>query len=266
MLGVHLWLWQDMNNDGAAELVMSDSLCGAHTCFDNFKILSWNGIEFINRLADRTDRTDDLPNPRGEISDPDGDGIYDFVVQSGGISSVGAGPQRGKIRVWTYDSAQGVWMFASDTPGESNFRLHILHDADVAATRGDYDTALTLYDRVVNDDTLQDWIDPPTERENLTAFAMYREVMIHLLRGNTGATEATLTQMRNRFPPESTQTGYVDMALLFHATYPTGLETTCAAVRDFATLHASTVLEPLGSIVFGYGNPDYTAGQMCFGQ
>ncbi|MCB9136526.1 MAG: hypothetical protein H6636_13960, partial [Anaerolineales bacterium] len=166
-LGEHLWLWQDLNADGAAELVMSDALCGASTCFDNVKILVWDGNTFTNRLADRTDRTDDLPNPKVEVADLDGDRIFDLVVTAGGISSAAAGPPRGKIRTWTYDAAQGVWVFAKDTLAPSNFRIHLLHDADTAANQGNDAQALEWYDRVINDNSLLDFVDPETEQANL---------------------------------------------------------------------------------------------------
>jgi hypothetical protein len=61
-----------------------------------------------------------------------------------------------------------------ETLGPSNFRIRALHDADAASKKGDYETALALYERVINDETLDDWIEPDTERANLSAFAKYR--------------------------------------------------------------------------------------------
>lgn len=261
-MGVHLWLAQDLNGDGAAELVAGETVCGASTCFENVRILAWDGNTFTNQL---TDRTDDLPFPTVEVIDPDGNGVFDLVIRAGGLGSVGAGPQRGQTKVWQYDPGQELWAFASNTPDPAVYRLHALHDADAAANRGDFEAALALYDRVINDDTLQDWVDPATERATLSAFALYRELTLYLHDGNAAQAEAILLELQTRFPPDSAQRGYVDMALLFRDTYPTGWDAACAAVTDFAATHAAQILDSLGSMAFGYGNPDYTPEMMCVG-
>ncbi|HLF88213.1 MAG TPA: hypothetical protein VI451_04655, partial [Anaerolineales bacterium] len=142
-----LWVWQDLDANGTAELVASDTQCGAHTCFANVKILAWDGRGFVNKL---TETTDDLPSPEVQVTDADGDGVFELEVAAGGIASVGARPQRSLTRVWIYDPVQGIWAPDRETLGLSNFRLHALHDADAAAKRGDYETALALYERVIN--------------------------------------------------------------------------------------------------------------------
>jgi hypothetical protein len=81
-----LWVWQDLDANGAAKLVASDTHCGAHTCFASVKILTWDGSGFANKL---TGTTDDLPSPHVQVSDADGDGVFDLEVVAGGIASVG---------------------------------------------------------------------------------------------------------------------------------------------------------------------------------
>jgi hypothetical protein len=252
---------QDINADGRMELITSSIACGAHTCYEEVKALVWNGLAFENRLEGISD---DLPYPDIQITDYDGDGIFDIEITGSGIGSLGAGPQRNITRVWKFDPGTGYWVVGEEIAGYSDYRLHVLHDADDSTKRGEYDVAQVLYRRVIDDPSLLDWVDPPIEQKNLGAYAHFRIVALNTLRGKTGDAQAILDVMMERYPQGSPQYAYVEMAAGYMSTFVSaGVDGACAAASTYADANAENVLTPLGSLAFGYGNRDYKPEDMC---
>ncbi len=257
----HIWYVQDLDADGAAEVVLSQATCGAHTCFDDLEVLGWDGEAFTSRLDGETL---DLPYPDVRVEDTDGDGVYELAVVAGGIGSVGAGPQRDITRRWSLDPAKGRWISQEDTLGVSNFRIHILHDAETAARAGAFEQALALYQRVVTDNSLDEWADPDTERANLAAYARFKQVVVYSLIGQEDFAEITLEELQTAYPEDSPQNAYVLLAETFYAGWDSGgLQSGCAAAAAYAGEHAEAVLAPLGPGAFGYANPEILPADIC---
>ncbi len=251
---------QDMNADGVAELVTSGDFCGAHTCFSEAQILGWDGEGFVNFLEGNTS---DMPFPYIEIVDRDNDGFYDLEITGSGVASAGAGPPRGSIRVWSFD-AGGSWLLTGETLLPSDYRIHVLHDADASAQADDYPTALDLYHQVVDDPFLEDWIDPVSEQANLNAYAYFKIVILRTLLGETVLADLIFDKFSETYSPETPQHAFVEMTTLFlDALDVDGQEAACAAVMVYAAEHDEAILVPLGSQVFGYGNRDYGPEDMC---
>ena len=257
----HLWYLQDLGADGSAELVISEAICGAHTCFDDVQVLSWEGGVVENRLEGSTL---DLPSPDVRISDADGDGVYDLEVVSGGVGSVGAGPQREVSRVWRLAPEAGRWVMDREVMGSSGYRIHALHDAEDAARGGDYERALVLYQQVVSDSTLADWTDPAVEQAYLGAYARYKMMAIYLLEGQADFADTVYAAMQADYPQGSDQRAYVEMAEAFRDGFAGGGEAGgCAAAAVYAAGHSQAVLDPLGPARFGYANREFTAEDVC---
>jgi hypothetical protein len=253
-------LVQDLNADIQNELVISSRTCGAHTCYYDVRILSWNGVEMENKLQGTTT---DLPYPNIQVTDFDGDGIYAFEATGTAIGAVGAGPQRDRIRVWEYDPATGYWAFSSETLGPSEFRIHVVHDADAAMRRGEYLIAALLYQQVIEDDALKDWMDFSLERAYLSAYAYFKRVVAASFLGELDEANELLEEMA-RLYIETDQQGYVELAGDFVEAFLTGGEEAgCAAAHEYAALNPELILDPLGSSVFGYANPDYAPEDIC---
>lgn len=252
---------QDMNQDGIKEVIYSSSKCGAHTCFEDTQILSWTGFSFERKLDGSTS---ELPSPNVQITDYDQDGVYDFEVVSGGYGSVGAGPQRSKSTIWRYDPEAGIWAFGEENDGISNYRVHLVHDADAAMRRGEYQVALLLYDQVINNPNLLDWQDPDLEQLNLGAYVRYKIVVSFALQGDVGSARAFLDSVKNIYASFSEQSAFMEMAELFLNAYESeGEQKACEAAIVYSAEHADVILAPLGQGVYGYANPDYTPFDIC---
>ena len=252
---------QDLNADRRAELVTGSVTCGVHTCFEQVKVLGWSGDNFENLLVGETT---DLPYPDIRLVDPDGDGVFDLEVAGGGFGSVGAGPQRTLTRHWRYDSAAGRWQDSRDLLAPSNYRIHVLHDAETAALARDYDQALLDYGRVVSDPTLVDWIDPEVEKANLAAYALFKTAVVNLIQNQLDLAQATFDQLADTYPPGTKGHAYVELAVAFQAAYPAGgVSSGCAAAQKYAADHPDQVLLPLGSAVYGYANRDVSPQDIC---
>ena len=256
--GPYIWFLQDLNGDGKADLVSSQTTCGAHACFDRVQILVWNREAFENRLEGDSG---DLSNPVIEVDDPKSDGLYDLLVTSTGAGSVGAGPARSLTRVWSFQPDKGVWQPQGEFLGASDFRIHLLHDADTEAKAGQYDLASQLYSRVIEDDTLQDWVDPGMERANLSAYAHFKLMVIGHLQGEDQLAQQQLSDLEATFPAGTPQHAFVEMAIVFEKAFAAGgLESGCPAAQEYAAQHEDQILTVLD---FGYGNPTYTPEDIC---
>lgn len=252
---------QDLNADGKAELIASAGSCGAHTCFEDVEILAWDGEQFKNLLDGDTK---EIPYPDIRITDEDGDGIYNVEIAGSGYGSVGAGPQRNVTDIWRYDPSSGMWNFDQQVFQESNYRIHVLQDAETATKNGDYANALVLYNRVINDTSLEDWMDPETEKANLSAYALFKSGVVYTIEGQEDLAKTTFAQLSSSYPPDEPQHAYVDMANAFQQAYTSdGLEAACSAARTSASKHSDQILAPLGPQAFGYANPEIHSDDVC---
>ena len=250
----------DMNADGQNELIITKSSRGAHTSFADIQILSWTGSFFESKLQGSTK---DLPSPEANLTNYDQDEIYELEVVGHGVQSTGAGPPRDIIRLWEYDRDTGYWVLASEILAASNWRIHALHDADAAMRRGEYLIAGLLYQQVMEDESLLDWMDHLLERANLSAYAYFKRVVATAFQGDLDGATTLYGQMSLELE-DTSQYIFVEMTLSFLEGFAVdGQEGGCAAAHEFADLNEEAILMPLGSAVYGYSNPDYAPEDIC---
>lgn len=250
---------RDLNADGSVDLLLARETCGAHTCFSHIQVLIWRRNTLVNILQGQSG---DLPYPSIQVLGPAADGRFEIAVTGTGFGSVGAGPQRGLTRTWAWDPMGGALVPGPDLALPSTYRIHILNDADQADLDGSYETALGLYNQVIKDDTLQDWIDPVRERAFLSAYAMFRRVVAQLQLGNMAAAQREYEALRNAYPPASEAGAYGLMGEAFWTAYQSSrsIGPACVQAQEFARANEASVLQPL---YFGYANPVYTALDVC---
>jgi hypothetical protein len=252
---------QDLNADLLPELVAAFSTCGAHTCFEALGIYSWQSDHFANRLDSSTA---DLPFPNVTVEGPDENGFFAIRISASGFGSTGAGPQREIKRVYTYDPAKQNWTQFAEMLGSTNYRIHLLQDAEDLAAEDKFPEALVLYQQVISSDALLDWQDPVAERAHLAAYARYKIVVLYTLLGREEIAQAAVAEFEAAVPENSDQAGFLEMASIFRrqggAADP---GRACAAVQKYAAENQEQLLAPLGSSGFGYANREFTALDTC---
>ena len=251
----------DLNNDKRADVIFSSTTCGASTCFEAVQILLWNGEFFEPRLEGSTA---DLPYPDIQLVDYDQNGTYSLEIVGSGFGSVGAGPQRPTGLVWDYNPETGLWQAGEEILGPSDYRIHLIHDADDAARRGEYEIALLLYQQVVDSDALLDWINPEEERRTLSAYARFKMVALNTFLNNEGNAQQVLQQMQQVYLSNQLQHVFVEMAEEFLLGYFNGgTDMGCTAAHVFAAQNADRVLVSLGPVIYGYSNREYSPIDIC---
>jgi len=250
---------RDFTGDGHPELFTLWESCGAHTCFAQAEILKWAGSGFENLWQGRSD---DLPSPEIELQGPLANGSTSISITARGIGSAGAGPYREIRRTWTWHGESGQFEVSEETLADPKYRIHVLHDADLAALEGDYEAAAIGYRRVMEDGTLDDWSSGEDGRAALGAYAAYRQIVIDVRYGNTADAEAGMLFLQAAYPPESPQHAYVDLAGSFREAYQISgdLGEACLAAQSYAHSNPEAVLEPL---YYGYANRTYLAADIC---
>jgi hypothetical protein len=289
----------DMNLNGVPELVIGNAV-GGQTQTIEFQILEWNGQSFKSLVAPEHIRsrfvdagvwhgTIYMMGAKSTIEDIDGNGTLELVL-NGGIPIIGgdaasAGPWRAETLVWAWN---GEWFklgsMELDPPA---YRFQAAQDGDRLTVTGHYDDAIAVYERVIQDETL-DWWSPerteynmaffdgdpteppppapdPAERPRLSAYAAYRIMLIHAVRGEVTLAALDYEAIRQRYSKLETAHSYAQLATEFW----TALQNTsdvaqaCREVVAYATQHSDTVLEPLGPSYYGWANMSYSATDVC---
>jgi len=251
---------QDFNADGQREVVYSSTHCGAHTCFEDVQILSYENGEYLPRLEGSTP---EYPYPDIKLTDFDHDGVYNLEVVGTAIASVGAGPQRDSINIWQYDAGSSTWKLGEHTLAASPFRVHLVHDAEGAMDRAEYLIGSLLFEQVIEDEQLLEWADEEEEYRNLAAYAYFKRIVAAVYLEDLAAADQLFGEL-DKLYGRGNQYAYVDMAEVFLAVNQSdGLEVACTAVQQYSETNKAVVLTPLSSSVYGYANPDFEPADIC---
>ena len=247
----------DANEDGLQDIVYTLITCGAHTCFESLQILSWRETGFFSLMGGRLD----MPHPTYAVTP----GRIDAV--SGSVASVGAEPQRGYSEVWEWNGdvftvTQQIW----EPPV---YRYHALLDGDRALLSGGYVTAITTYERVVGDDTLQEWgaesevVDPGVERAQLAAFARWRLVLTYVQSGDLDGAQSAYDRLQAEHPDGAVGHDVAALAEVFWGAYAADRSVVdgCTALIVAAKEHTS--VHDFFNENYGYANPRWEAEDLC---
>lgn len=210
--------YDDMTGDQIPELILERNICGAHTCTQFYFVLSHHYGRFENLVSLPTNRfewgdmatlfyqdgfaqtiTITYSEFQG-LEDVNQDGLADLLVYGGWHGSAGSGIQRPRTETWSWNGKQIAlsnveWV-------ESDFRLHILWEANDNYYFGNYSRARTLFLQSINDTTLKDnpYGNVETHCNSAVRFAAFRLLLISLLDGDIQQAKEWQTWLETNHP------------------------------------------------------------------
>lgn len=139
-----IWLVRDLTADGNAEIVMSASACGAHTCAQTINLLQWQTTT-LNSILELN-----VANPTMLWSDLTTDGTIELIVNRGTIGSDGAGMQRKQTEIYQWDGSRYTLNAITPDPVVSQHPYWQLLDGFTALADDQLDLARQLFSSASN--------------------------------------------------------------------------------------------------------------------
>lgn len=256
----------DLTGDGLPELITDATICGAHTCFDNYRIIGLTDGALVDLIQAPPAAEGESPGTiismsyaDSKLADVDNDGLPEFLVHGGTIGSAGAGVVRPRTEVWGWDGA--VVSPAETILDPTGYRHHILYEANDRMAAGDLDGALALYETAINDAALRDdgFAHPPEQtRADISAFAAFRLILIDLMQGDTARAASRLAWLQGMYPGSAA--AGAALTLVSEWAGPDGAAALCARIES----GLATLDNPTGALAdMGYGNPSLGAADFC---
>lgn len=244
----------DMNADGQADVVWTDTTCGGNACFTSTHVVSWVDGGFVNWIDEGTT----MAAARVALRDLTPEGSGQEVVMSGGVVGAGlAGPQRAMTTTWA-SLAGAPYTLTGVRQAPSWCLYHAVQDADRALENGRYDEAAAAYRQAADDPRLVACWKRPQEVEELRAYALYRLAVARAYAGDLTGAEQAVAELDSRYPHDRLR----DLARIWWIAFKATGDgsAACAGARSLADRRPET-WERLAD--FGYANPQMSAASLC---
>lgn len=290
---------RDMNLNGIPDLALVLTTC--HWC-TGVMVYEWDGQEFQSLarrwLIDKSRNTIDYTTvaemsgySNATISDIDRNGTYEIVLEGGATTALADnylhGPFRAETLIYMWDGA--YYSFHSQVYEPPEYRFQAVQDGDYASLQGNYEEALAFYQDAIFSDQLQGWslaekdrlrmqadimytTSPtptplPIHTEDyipLAAYARYRIMVIHLLKGYQNDAQVVYDTLREKFPTGSAGYPYVEMATLFWNEFLSSndINLACQKTIEYASAHPEILL-PLNGPEFSFWSKQYLPVDVC---
>jgi hypothetical protein len=243
----------DINADGKADLVWTDTTCGAHTCFSTLSVESWDAAAYQKWIVGEPTIAygeytfqDVAPGGSGE----------EIIVHGGVIASAGAGPQR----AWTetYISAKsGPYELVNLVYDDSRCLYHHLLDANDLFDewgKAGFEPAIKAYQVVINDTKLEACGTIPDELATLADFGRFRLIVALVAGGKAAQAGSVKADIGNQ--------ALLGAADAFLNSYRSSLSV-IQACRDATTYATANPASWNFLADWGYANPTFTAQDLC---
>jgi hypothetical protein len=285
---------KDANRDGIPEITL---LTGYLTQRGHYyQVYEWDGSRFRNLLvSDRPEYPESgaiyvMASGTVTYQDLDGDGVQELIANRGipiwEIYSSGL-PWRNERQYFKWDGTHFAFYTSELDPPQ--YRFQAIQDGDKAALVGNYDKALDLYQQAIFSDQLEWWSperrenmqvlyassfasDPtptppapdPNEYYHLAAYARYRIMLLHVLRGYLPEAQVVYDTLQEKFPAGNVGHAYAEMATAFWTEYQSSQNFRQACAKAIAYARAnSEMLIPLGSDYHGWQSRWYKPEDVC---
>ena len=274
----------DMNLDGIPEIIADER--GGHGYPTSIvSVYEWNGTEFVPLTQGFAYNSNHIVPyiywhmvARVSVQDVDGNGTLELLLT--GLPEPGSAlysegvPWRKETDTYTWNGAIFTLSNVAFTPPE--YRFQAVQDGDRLALAGDIEGALDLYQQAIFNVQLEGRslerfryllncsdrmdecgsfpADDPDEYYQLAAYARYRIVLLHLLRGFLPEAETVYRTLQEKFPAGQAGHAYAEMAADFWVAYQStqNMPQACAKAIEYATLHPEEILSYLGNGEINY--------------
>ena len=254
---------EDFTGDGVMDLLYQYQTCGAHTCYNEFYILSYHGASVAQQLLNNGNLNApvSMDSANWQIEDRTEDGLNDLILEGGVIGSVGAGPQRAQLAVYAWN--ERAIALAEAAYEETNVRYFKLLDANDAFILGDYERALQLYEDAAISIELQDsnWATTESRADEQSAikrYAGFRLLLIHLWRKEIEPAQVWLNWLLAEYPADPITQAAQLLSNEYNQT--PNLPAACLKVREYIQT-VPGLTNPLHDM--GYANPSLTGEILC---
>ncbi len=247
----------DVNEDGQADVVWTETTCGASDCFQTIQIYSWDGTAWRDWSAEKVTMAN--AEVRLEDSDEAGQG-FELMLDGGVYASAGAGPQRARQEVW--GSVDGApYTRLTTTVAESNCLYHTVLDANSAflnGTEDDFAAAEALYTQAISDETLVACGTRADEIAELRSFSTFRLALISAYRGKPLVAADLAGSITSSYPDSTYDQLGQSWLTAYQENYDIGAG--CGAANRFAADNpaAVAILDD-----YGYANPTFAVQDIC---
>jgi hypothetical protein len=194
--------------------------------------------------------------------DRTGEGVADLVQHGGFISSAGAGPyQRGYTEVWAWQPAQNQFALAETILDPSNYRFHLLYEANDLFAAGDYSAAIPKYVDVVENPSLDDGLGLIIQESTYNPsrqFAAFRLMIAYLQLGDMDNATLWSGWLYSNYPNAHITEGVT--AFWEDYNFNHSVASGCAVTTNLL----ETFPNPTGPLAdLGYALPSLTAESVC---
>jgi hypothetical protein len=275
----------DMTGDGLPDLVLVTTMGGATAITSQYYIISyhfgmaqnldispphdrfvWGDIMALRYTEESSTIAMTYSQLLG-VEDIMGNGVGDLLIRGGHISSFGAGIQRLRTEVWSWN---GKTISLTEVRWDpTNYRMHILWEANDFYYRGNYPESRRLFHRVIYDETLKE--NPFFEEiqyESLSRFAAFRLFLIALQENNDHDVNYWQQWLDTHYPDSHLANGAT--LLREQSNNLQDLSSSCLIVTEYFK-QFETVIDvadhtvPTGTLyrTMGHANPALKAEDVC---
>lgn len=289
--------FEDLTRDNRPEVVVSVHDYVAVVPYIYLFVFRWNGETFQDLILADYGYDFYLPETKSfgfcctweyEFKDIDRNGLKEIVVQE----EVGQhaddplhGPWRDITGIVAWNGAGFARLPGQLTPAV--YRFQVAQDGDRALQRWDFEEALRLYHRVLEDRKLKGWsedqyqhmqnsveaqwdgkptplpmLDDNSDYPALTAYARFKILLIYVAQAKVDQASDEYERLQQDFPQGQPGSGFAEMAKEFWDEYSSGhgLAAGCARAQQYADGHATETRDQIDANWHGWQSP---VSDMC---
>ena len=234
----------DVNNDGNMDVIVLGGFAGS-ACALGPTILLLQDDAILDVSPNLESSFSCSDQNRVMLNDTDNDGIKEFIVSGPTLEHTEFPPPR--IITQTYGLQNNTYSLQTLELGPPESLVHLLDDAQKALDYNEWDLAVELYKDVAQNQLLDAFysynitpfqlakelgVEPDHPREYQQAFALFRLAALQTVLGNTAEADWALTQLQERYLPDTPGAEFISLTLLLVNSLQQGNtpESACEAV------------------------------------